>query len=261
MIGLVLGVMGLTAALSDPFGYAGVTGGKTLAPGEKFAAAAYGWQHRTWLADEVQTLDVALGAGLAEVHEGGLSVGLGVPVIVDERLPGRDLDWELGDIRAEGKVNVFDRDIDFFGLGARVWSELPTGARRSTVTNRGAFSAGAEAIIEGKIDWLRGALNAGYEWVDEGIEDRLRLRGAIGISPLRDIAGFEPFEVFIEAATATRADRPWDHEEDSPVELLGGARWSGGPEGMFAVLAGGGALSEGIGAASGKVVAAIGIRF
>jgi hypothetical protein len=135
------------------------------------------------------------------------------------------------------------------------------------MSNDGAFTIGAEVGVEGKIDWVRGGLVLGWEWIDSKfvlpgtdvrVDDRFHIGAAIAVAPLRDIAGFETLEMVFEATHWTLSDRPWDHEASSPVEVGGALRYNG----KFFALAGvSGTLNQGVGAPDARLVLSLGYAF
>ncbi len=273
---------------TDPFGYLQGGGAHALEPWQVHAALGYGFAHRPLSFDgdsvgttgdlevvrDIHVATAALGVGLLRLPRGGISVGLSLPLVVDwtglERPggaygPGTTSASGLGDLRAEGKACLLDRDVDALGVAARAWTCVPTGARDLFTSAGGAFRLGAEATVEKKIDFFRAGLSLGWEWLDGRfrgpsgtVDDRLTLTASLAITPLRDIAGWEGVEVCFEARHWTPSARPWASEDLSPLEAMGGLRYSGT---FFGLVAAGGRLNQGLGAPDARFEAAVGVTF
>jgi len=273
---------------TDPFGYVQGRGAHALEPWQMHAALGYGYAHRPLSFDgdavgaprdltvvrDLHVATIALGVGLVRLPRGGVSVGLALPYVVDwEGLdrpggaygPGTTHASGLGDLRLEAKACLLDPDVDDLGLAARAWTCVPTGADDLFTSAGGAFRAGAEAIVEKKIDWFRAGLSLGWEWLDGRfrgpsgtVDDRLSLTASLAIAPLRDIAGWEGLELCFEARHWTPSARPWASEDLSPLEALGGVRYSGT---IFGLIAAGGRWNDGLGAPDARLEAALGVTF
>jgi hypothetical protein len=263
----------------DPWGYVTVEGAKTLAPGQPFGAAYYDWSHRPLVVGstleairEQQWFDLVGGYGITSLGKtGGLEAGLDLPIAAHEVdfVEGRRREsGGLGDLRTDLKASFGDRDDDFFGLETRGYVNWPTGRHDlHFMSNDGAFTIGGEVGVEGKIDWVRGAITLGWEWIDSKfdapalgvrVDDRFHVGFALAVAPLRDIAGFESLETVFELTHWTLSDRPWDHEASSPIEVGGAVRYNG----KFFALAGlSGTLNQGAGAPDARLVLALGYAF
>jgi hypothetical protein len=261
----------------DPFAYITVQGAKALDPGG-FHLAGYGiWNHRPFrLAGGVEGIEDAyiynLVAGVGIVSIGkraGLEAGLSLPLVLAER--GFDLDRGepihdegVGDLRADVKLAVLDRDDDVVGLAFRAWGRFPTGHTTAFASND-AVQVGVDAELEYHAGFFRTGLNLGYQWLDGTastadvtIDDSVRLGYGLGIAPLSDIRGWEPLEVVFELTHSFRASRPYARQEESPLMVGGALRWAGT---LFALVGGSAALTRGAGAPDAQLVAALGVTF
>ncbi len=286
---------------SDPFGFAAVEGARKLDPGEVFGGAIASWADdpleigRVHVIDDLGTVDVVAGAGVADVltWRGGLAVGIDVPVAFLEEGdevedPRSDLrPCGVGDVRTDVKLGLYHPEDDHVGVAVKVYAEWPTGRARDFLTDGDRISVGVLAVVEKRITVFRLAFNFGYEWIDGDIEagdggggdgggggsggggragdsvevdDRGRIGVGFAIAPLHDILGWEDLETFFELTHTFRAPHPWDREEESPVEAGGGLRYLGGP-GLF--LLGGFAtgLNDGAALPDFRAYAGAGIRF
>jgi hypothetical protein len=270
----------------DPYGVARAQGAKSLAPLSVHASATYGYALRpvsfegssvgaardVEVEHDAHVLALAAGVGLLPLPRGSAAVGVALPIALRQdgldRAPGAAgaaRDGGAGDVRLDAKATLLDRDDDPLGCAARAWAFAPTGERGRFSSAGGAWRAGAEVVLETRLDWFRAGVSLGWEWLEGEfrgpsgtVDDRLTATAAALVAPLRDIAGFEHLEVGIEVRHWTVAGRPWDHEATSPLEGTGVVRFSGA---LFALLAAGGRWNGGLGAPDVRLEAALGTTF
>ncbi len=269
----------------SPHGYVTVEGAKFLGPFAPHIAAYFSWAHNPLRLTEprpgfderdvvrdLSAIDFVLALGLVPIGNGGLELAVGVPFYVDiNGLEIADVNDEgdlrglpeeaFGDLRTAIKLTLLDREDDPIGIAAKVEAQWPVDReQRDSFNTDRHFQLKPSIVIDKKMSILRIAAEVGYEWLDGSefqvagvqVDDRLWISAAVGIEPFDEKV---PLAIVAEAIHWTRWENPWDHEEESPVELFGAIKYAGT---IFFELGAGGGLNEGVGAPDARVFGALG---
>lgn len=270
---------------TDPHGFITMNGARTLRSLQFFGGVGANWatdptklrinNARSELLEDLTQLDLVAGIGLLEIGDaGGLSIGVHAPINLD--LHGRRIDdfdrripsGKFGDIQANVKLVVFDREEDLIGLYARMTADFPSGDEENLTSNRDRYTLGWQVGIEkqfGKI--LRVGVEAGYDWIDGDIriggvkiDDKLRLNAAIALSPggLLDIEALEDLWVVVEAHSWGRIGHLYERERESPIELGGAIKYTGF---IYVMVGASGGLNNGVGAPEARMFGMVGFAF
>jgi hypothetical protein len=267
----------------DPHGYITMNGARTLKQFQPHVAVGANYARDPLVFDETlpgelvtdrTDLDASFGIGLLEFGNGGISLGVHVPLNL--QLEGHrfgNVNSELnaggwGSITASLKVTALDREDDIVGVWGQFAIEFPSGDDQDFAANADHLSLHWNGGVEkqfGKI--LRVGIEAGYQWIDEDIQlaglqvdDQLRLSAGAAVSPggLAGIEALEDLWFMFEATVKSRAGDFWERGRESPVELGGGIKYAGPLYVMLGATAG---ANEGIGAPEIRLFAQIGFTF
>lgn len=206
-------------------------------------------------------------------------LGLDIPMLAYEKFaspnagaattgPTQTFGGKLGDIKAEAQFQILDINRYNIGLAVAPFAQFPTGKKDIFFSNE-QTSAGVRAIVEGKIKnraWFSG--NFGYQY--------LKRNQYFGGDPASGYIGSEllfgvgahvklakGFSLLGEVAAETVLSNAFKSSRQSPMSLLGGARYTmekGATQGLQFTLAGGSGITKGVGAPKGEVVLSIGYR-
>lgn len=256
---------------TDPHGYITMNGARTLRQWIPFVAVGINWAHNPLtfvepgedLVQDLTQLDLAVGLGVFEFGDaGGLEIGLHVPIILD--LHGRrfdDLDRRLpsggfGDIQANVKATLFDREEDLIGIFGRFYADFPSGEEEDFLSNKDKITLGWQLGVEKQISRFRIGVEIGYEWLDSDVQlggiqvdDKLRLNAGLGFELLDDLWAV------LEVNSWGRIGHLYERARESPVELGGAIKYTGG---LYAMIGGSAGLNRGVGAPDGRVFFAVG---
>jgi hypothetical protein len=261
----------------DPHGYVTMEGARSLRLFQFHGKVMFNWANNPLefqgtpedLIDNLSIVDFVLGVGLLEFGNGGLEFGVDLPLVVEN--DGRSFydgdrqldEGDIGDLRAQLKAVLMDREDDAVGVFARGWIEFPTGETNDWTSNNDDtptlnFGVG----VEKQMGMLRAGIEVDYEWIEGrvriggvNVDDKVHLKAGVAIAPLEDM---EDLEIMFEVHHWTRAANPWDHEVESPVELGGAIKYSGTIDFM---VGGSGGLNRGVGAPDARVFASAGFTF
>ncbi len=264
---------------TDPYGYAMVNGARSLHMWQFHVAAIVNYSNDPLsfkgdavpargsdVVRELTALDVVASLGLVKFGNGGLSVGVDLPIVLANnglRIDNRDLgthDTGLGDLRTELKATFLDREDDAVGVAARGFLTWPLG-REEDFTSDGHVSGGLTAIVEKKIAIVRFGIEVGWQWIDGDaedvggvtIDDKLLVGAAIAVEPIEKVS------IFAELNHWTRIDNPYDQSETSPLELGGGVKYGG--KSLFALAGASAGLNDGVGAPDFRLYGGLGFTF
>jgi len=299
-VGLFLGVLGALSVLggglgfakefdgfntqnyrvpTDPNGYITMNGARTLKKLQPHISVGFNWAHNPLtfvqssrdLIKDITYLDLAAGLGLIEIGDaGGIEVGVYVPLTVDlhgnrlENMNRRLPDGGFGDIQANVKATLFDREEDLIGLFGRMYIEFPSGNEDDFTSNKDKYTLGWQVGVEkqlGKL--LRVGVELGYEWVDGNIQvggvtidDKFRLNGGamLNVGEALDL-GFEDLWVVFEVQSYGRPQNLYDRARESPVELGGGLKYTGTIYAQVGATAG---VNRGVGAPDVRIYFSLG---
>ncbi len=205
--------------------------------------------------EELTALDLVLGLGLLR----SVQVGVVLPIVLHEEGddpldPGGGVrPCGLGSLRTELKWSIRDFREGIVGVAAKAYATWPTGRDRDLVSPDGP-GFGVTGVAEtGFGDFVRLAVNVGYELVPgepeiAGVraDDRLHVGAALRLAPiLSDIDFLAPLGLFVEAAHSTLARDPWDREIESPLRLSFAIKYTGTVFGAAGVTWG---INQGAGA-------------
>lgn len=172
---------------------------------------------------------------------------------------------KLGDVMVAAKFRIINSDRSPIGISVQPFALLPTGSGYF-VTGYGQFSGGAKLIFD--LHFKQKffiSMNVGYQMLDRRvyspdtahaiINDQILFSAAANVPFGRDFAFIA--EIFGE----TLADNPFTHVIQSPVEFLGGFRYSPGHLKHWSFSLGGGTgMDKGFGASGFRGVAQINYR-
>jgi len=250
--------------------------------------------------DHMTFVHAVASIGLVNIGDhGGLSLGVVVPYALHMKGFGRDPgtgdpaivtppavdlpeDGRLADIRAETKLTVLDRAEDAVGIAFRLWGTAPTGEDKFFLSNDEKFGAGGGMILEKETDLLGGFRIGGevdYEWVEGDVvisEIQFVDQGGLFTSPgierkrltIDDKLHFRlgmAKEIFIddlwlvvEAHHWTRATHVYNTTREAPAEIGGAIRFD---RNVLAMLGASAGVTDGVGAPTVRVFAALGYAF
>jgi len=220
------------------------------------------------IVEDLPEFALVLGVGLFD----RLSLGVAFPFVThrdgtDIEDPTEDLKEEgVGALRAEAKLTVVKPEADdLLGLALKAFVKFPTGAERDFESDAEQYTFGALAILELYLGAVRLGLNAGVEYIgvsirvaDTVVDTKLRLGAgiALDIGRLTDDEGLEGLELVGEVRHFARWEKPYDQEEESPVEIGGAIKYSGT---LFALAGASAGLNEGVTAPDWRIFVAIGV--
>ncbi|GIW72035.1 MAG: hypothetical protein KatS3mg102_1577 [Planctomycetota bacterium] len=258
----------------DPFGYVTVAGARSLRTGKLHAKAVFNWANDPLefpggkLIDDWTFVHLIAGFGLLEIGNGGLSLGVDVPLVLDndgnELFSGERIDeFEISDVRAEAKLVLMDREDDAIGIFARGFIEFPAGSVREFVsTLQDRPTVNLFAGLEKQLGPLRLGIEVGWTWIEGKIElpgvtidDKLHLRAGVGLTPFpNDLADLE---IVFEVHHWARLSNLYEEEFESPVELGGGIKYTG----FIDLMVGGSTgVDRGVGAPDGRFFFSLGVN-
>ncbi len=205
-------------------------------------------------------------------------LGLDVPILLYERFsspnagaltpgPSQTFAGKFGDIKAEAQFQILDINRYDVGIAVAPFAQFPTGKKDIYFSNE-QMSAGGRLIVEGKVKnraWFSG--NFGYQYLKRNQYFVGSPDGVIGGLLLFGVGSHvklgKGFSVLGELAAETVASNAFSAIRQTPMSLLGGARYTmeNGPmQGLQFTVAGGSGITKGVGAPRGEVVASIAYR-
>lgn len=274
----------------DPYGYVTVDGAKTLEPFQFHVAAYFDWEHnplkltagrpggfgRTVIRDLSQ-VDLVAGLGIISFGHGGLEIGIDVPYIVDESgksigdvnpvtgAPKELPETSWGDPRTAVKLTLLDRAEDAIGIALKGEIQWPIGREKAFLNNRNRITPLFSLVIEKKMGILRFGGEIGYEYINQHtevagvtVDDKLKLGLAFAVEPFDEKETLGKLSFVVEAFHWARIGNLWKHEAESPIEIGGAIKWTGG---VFALVGANAGLNSGVGSPDERVYASVGVTF
>lgn len=205
--------------------------------------------------------------GSVGIFDQWLSAGVDMPVAwwLNYKNPNiAGSPWEnqtsLGDIRLNLKTTFVDIEKHRVGVALVPYIYFPTGQGKYYMGN-GGVAGGGTVVVEGRpIDKLNIALNVGIlgkrKFVFRNMEKGNMLTGGIA-------AGYnitEKLSASAELSVKTNLGSPFKHQLETPVEVIGGAKYAIGNTGVVVSAAAGGGIIHGGEAPAFRVLAGIGFE-
>lgn len=153
---------------------------------------------------------------------------------------------ELGDIRAELKIQALRQSKHWLGLALAPYVTFPTGDPNSFL-GEGRVTAGGTLILEHDFDFLNLALNGGYQF--RGAEDIATIKVGnsvkFGAGVSKEFNNGLSFSVEYWASIVETEDE--DRFQGNPMEVIGTIRYKFGENKPRVVGGGGAGLTSGVG--------------
>lgn len=206
-------------------------------------------------------------------------LGLDIPFLLYEKFsspnaggvtggPTETFIGKLGDVKAEAQFQILDINRYNIGVAIAPFAQFATGKKDIYFSNE-QTSGGVRLIVEGKVKnraWFSG--NFGYQYLKRnqyfagdpvsGYIGSLLLFGAGG-----NVRLGKGFSLLGELAAETVASNAFKAMRQTPITLLGGARYTienGAMQGLQFTLAAGSGITKGVGAPKGEAVFSIAYR-
>ena len=263
----------------NPHGYFSVDGARSLKPLQFHGNMLLNYAHNPLqiqgasqdLIEDLALVHVVFGLGLLEMGNGGLEVGLDIPIVAENRgdqflSTTEKLEEPIfGDWRLGVKLTVFDRRDDAIGLFVRAWYEFPTSDQEEFLSNEDA--RGTTALFAGVEKQLGEAVRLGgeigYEYIDGdidvgGLSVDDKFHANAGLAFIVFEGETSSFEIMGEIKTYGRVSHIYEHTRENPVDFNVGLKYAGD---FHLTAAVGGGLNSGVGAPDGRLVLGAGFTF